>query len=874
MTPQLAQLLASLDTDQAHVANWTPADGNLRVVAAAGSGKTRSVVAMAARLASEGIVDPRRIVVTTFSRKAADEITERLSGVVPADVAGQLRVGTFHALALRAIRTMEPGGFAGSVWSPIQWGMGFCLDLPGAKRNPGIPSPAVLWKTAVSYGTMPGTGVASLKLDGDSANYARAADLLRANGYDEPSQVPRKEWPELSGFMDAWELVIDSKRALGAWDFSDVLSAWRDGMRDGVVSSSADVVIVDEAQDNSRVQLDIVQLLTRTTGRIVLVGDLRQCIHVWRGAYPDLFAHADTAIKAGTRQIRTNYRSTPAIVALGNATANGRAWSLGDAASAHRADTGGVTVWGGFSDDEAEAGYVAERISADVAAGAKPGDFAILCRTNAAVGLFQAMLTEAKVPCAVVGGTSIFAHREVETMMCYLIVAERDAFNALGKMVNVPTRYIGARFVTQVQEVATRQGIGMLDAIRQVTPTLTPGSQRGARDLHATLSNLRRLPWEAKIDAVLSLLAGEERAERRAAHSAEETPDEDKPALYRCAASIARRFSNATDLYAFAERCNANVQFVVEGENNADGRVTLSTVHRSKGREWPTVYVAASAGVLPHHRNMTGPGEEDERRLYYVAATRARDSLVLLWNHQPRGGRGGIGSVSGPSPYLDLVDRSLWQTPHSDVTSRVADVVGDDGDDDDTDPPSGGGAPVTAPAVAVARGTRTWAETVAHAATRTAAEPRGEGGEGGRSVDVSTEDMADLLEPAGFTAGTQSGQRVWDSAATAGGVFWRIYSSIPAGQTYAAGVGEDSIRIATLWKRGEKLKPVLPREGYACRTRGWRTTLVKRIEAAATEACAIPECPACGAPTRERTSARGPFRGCIDYPECKGTRRI
>lgn len=864
MSPQLTALLASLDADQAHVAAWTPADGNLRVVAAAGSGKTRSVVAMAARLASEGIVAPDRLIVTTFSRKAADEINERLAAVAPANVVAGMRVGTFHALALRAIRTVDASAFQGSCWSPVQWGMGFCLDLPGAKRNPGIPGPLGLWTAAVKFGTMPGTGEASLKMKADPKEYARTCDLLRANGYDEPAQVPREERPALADFGVAWQMVIDSKRSLGAWDFSDALAAWRDGMKAGIIQSSADVVIVDEAQDNSRVQLEVVRLLTGATGRTVLVGDLRQCIHVWRGAFPELFAKADTAIKAGTRQILTNYRSTPAIVALGNATAAGRAWALGDAAAAHRTDGGGVTVWGGFADDEAEAGHVADRIAADVAAGEKLADYAILCRTNAGVGMFQAMLTEARVPCAVVGGTSIFAHREIENFLCYLIVSERDAYNALGKMVNIPTRYIGAQFVTRVQATATQQGIGLLDAILHVAPTLTPGSQRGAHDLHATLTRLRRLAWSDKIDAVLSLLAGSDRAERQAASTEEEgSVDEDKPALYRCAASIARRFTNATDLYNFAEKCNNNVQFVTEGEGSAEGRVTLSTIHRSKGREWPRVFVAASEGVLPHHRNMSGDGEEDERRLFYVAATRARDSLVLLWNEQVRGSRSGAGGVSGPSPYLDLVDRSLWLTPQSDVTSAIAPVM----EAVAVVLP----APVATALVVAASAVRTWAEMVAFAEARTAQEPRGEAGDGGRSVDVTTADMAELLEPTGFAAGTNAGQRTWDSEKTPGGLFWRVYSSIPEGGSYAAGVGEDSIRIASLWRRGDVIKPVLPREGYACRTRGWRVTLIKRIEAAAATACAIPACKACGAPTRERNSARGPFRGCIAYPECKGT---
>ena len=188
------------------------------------------------------------------------------------------------------------------------------------------------------------------------------------------------------------------------------------------------------------------------------------------------------------------------------------------------------------------------------------------------------------------------------------------------------------------------------------------------------------------------------------------------------------------------------------------------------------MFVAASKGVLPHHRNMSGDGEEDERRLFYVAATRARDSLVLLWNEQVRGSRSGAGGVSGPSPYLDLVDRSLWLTPQSDVTSAIAPVMEAVAV---VLPAPVATAPVATALVVAASAVRTWAETVAFAEARTAQEPRGEagdGGDGGRSVDVTTADMAALLEPAGFMAGTNAGQRAWDSETTPGGLFWRVYS--------------------------------------------------------------------------------------------------
>ncbi|NDC58550.1 MAG: hypothetical protein EBZ50_06960, partial [Alphaproteobacteria bacterium] len=154
--------------------------------------------------------------------------------------------------------------------------------------------------------------------------------------------------------------------------------------------------------------------------------------------------------------------------------------------------------------------------------------------------------------------------------------------------------------------------------------TLKRGSQNGASDLAMTIERLRALPWKDVPDAVLVIV---QKAQDEISDA--DATDEDSPALYAAVAAIAKRFPCAADLIDFAQRCLNGTSALVEGERG-QGRVTLSTVHRSKGLEWDHVYVSATDGVFPHHRALIG-GIEDERRLFYVAATRAVNRLTFSY---------------------------------------------------------------------------------------------------------------------------------------------------------------------------------------------------------------------------------------------------
>jgi superfamily I DNA/RNA helicase len=604
-------LIKGLDANQATVAATVrEGDRNVRVIAGAGSGKTHTTVATAKALVGLDGMDGQEICLTTFTSKAGKELKERLGR----DAERMGYVGTMHGLALRALRTDDPH----------RWDMRRCIDIDG--RAQGIPKADFLWRDILTWSPkgIPGLGRKGLNIDlgyGQSAkDYGMAVGLIRSAGHAHGSRDAQRlaRAVPLDLFEEAWDLYVAAKRALGAWDFNDALQ----GLADLLAKSqgpSFDLVFVDEAQDNSKVQVDIAKGLARN-GRLVVVGDGRQSIYEWRGASPETFLGLD-GDDWDTCFLPTNYRSGARIVAAGNATAAGADWSVGPESSAHRAQAGVVDVQGaGDAFDEAD--MVAERIAGGMEAGDDADGFAILCRTNNAAATFETALMERKIPCTRVGATPFFERAAAKDFMSWLLLAEGDNVEAIKRVYNKPKRYLGKAFLSALQE-RLDQGYDIVAACIAVAPGLRGGSRQGARDLASAIHRLRSEPYAQRVETVRMMLAkqaGPEEAEKLQAG------DSARDMISVCAA-IAGRFDGAVAFVRYADECTKNT---MRGNDVKRGRVTISTVHRAKGLEWPTVFVSAPAGTFPHARSADDARRmEEERRLFYVAVTRAKDTLVV-----------------------------------------------------------------------------------------------------------------------------------------------------------------------------------------------------------------------------------------------------
>ena len=613
MTP-FDKLLDMLDLDQRRVADWTPASGNLRVIASAGSGKTSSLVALACNLVVKDVVPASQMVVTTFTKKAGDELRNRMGKIIDRDTLNKMRLGTFHAIGLQVLRSENPK----------EWDMKRCIDL-STGRDVSIPGAAAIWRAIVSYGKVPGSGRDSLQLSLPPEFYRKQIELWRSAGArniveaDVPAGMTIKECDE---FEQVWDYFNEAKERLRAWDFTDVLQAWHDLVWDRAPTES--IVLVDEAQDNNRLQLDIAQGLAREGGRICLIGDPKQAIYQFRGAYPKLFNEAETLLDAKTREIRTNYRSLPHIIEFANQFIADKPWNHNAPALPYRTirdeqeTVKTLCAASLFEEADQVAGEIAEAILENQATA---GDYLILTRTNAARFAFETALVGRGIPNVVLGSYSAFNTKEASQVLAYCVLAQFNHLDSLDKILNVPKRFIPRTFVNEVSN-EMRHVSDMVEAMKSALTTtrMKPGSKRGVVDLVRELETLRRLPWKEVPGAVEKLL-------RKVDDQPEDEPDEDRMGMVRSVCALAAMFPDAQSLVKFAETCTQSTATQAENENS--DRVTISTIHKIKGCEAKSVYVSASANLFPHVKTTNRPEEE---RLFYVAITRARNDLTITSN--------------------------------------------------------------------------------------------------------------------------------------------------------------------------------------------------------------------------------------------------
>lgn len=638
---------------------------DLRIAAGAGSGKTTLLVSTLAALLVLDNVHPEDVVAVTFTRKAGDELTERLGSLLGTIPKG-LEVGTWHRLALRLLRG-----------SGQKWPQDRCLELVRFGRD--LPTEEDLWGSIVDYrrAGVYGTGAKSLGLEVEPRDAALLIGVLRGKGL-RPGTPEAKAACRASAvgapLHVAWTLYEDAKRALRVWDFADAIDAATDWLRtpDGRRTRPR-WVLVDEAQDNDGPQLHMGRVLAgledeSRRGKLVLTGDGGQAIYAWRGADIETFCKAPQRIPGiQTVPVGSNYRSTAPLVAVGNAVADvvGDDWNAGlrsvsarlnDAEGALPAGPQGAAVRFLWGSDELDAAYSVADYIAHLrdARGVALGDVTILLRTNDAAALYEGALMDRGLPAVRWGGVPFWSRNDVLAYLAYALLADPDHPDTLGtealrRVINRPKRYLSRAFVDGVEERVHDHGETLIDAIRSEAALIgSPKIRTAAKDLADAIRRFREGNWAHSSQIIADLLV------KGAPVELDITPDEQRSQIPRTCAAIARRFESGRDFVQYAIAAEQNTAKEGEGDRHED-RVTLSTVHRYKGLEARVVVVPVTAGQFPHTNSLGDPDRvAEELRLFYVAVTRARDHLVLV-----AAGADGRGSPRGFSPFAKLIPG--WQ---------------------------------------------------------------------------------------------------------------------------------------------------------------------------------------------------------------------
>jgi len=642
-------------------------DGAILIIAGAGSGKTRVITCRIARMLEKGIPQSA-ILALTFTNKAASEMESRVKEMTGKKLTS-LTVSTFHAFGVKILREE--------------------IEILGYRKNFSIYD-------STDRCELIKESLRECKLYGEKTNLKKM-EALFSN-----VKIGRYKWGHATETAaniadNTWEKAYDeyqnSLKIYNALDFDDLLT-----LPINIFEKYPEIlekyhrryryILVDEFQDTSLIQYRLLRLLANPEGgksNICVVGDDDQSIYSWRGAnYENLFLFEKDFPGLLEIKLEQNYRSTSTILDAANGVIS------------HNTSRKGKTLWSGNGegkpielsypeDESAEAAFIAETIKKlRFAENRNYDDFGVLLRTNNQFDCIEEAFLAANIPYRVSGGFSFFERKEIRDILSYLrVIANHDDDVNLLRIINTPRRGIGKAGIRNAAEIARKNHSSLYDALYRTSlakhPELIkePGKEHGkehgidefieliqsSRDEFFGAGELSKKVRNLvdKIDYWGYLLNEHGRDEKKVHW---------KYANIKYLIEMIENWENDPDnfdkgLYAYLNRISLLTRTDGEEERNDAGaknrgKVNLMTIHAAKGLEFPVVFIAGTEeGIIPHERSLEDENSsiEEERRLFYVAITRARDKLYIT-SCQKRNRRESS-DERRPSPFLSEIPPEL-----------------------------------------------------------------------------------------------------------------------------------------------------------------------------------------------------------------------
>ena len=620
--------------------------GPVLVLAGPGSGKTRVLTYRAAYLIYELGVPPFHILAVTFTNKAANEMRERIAELLGGTPRG-LTVGTFHSICARFLRR------DGDVI--------------------GIPSNFVIYDDNDQIGVIKAV-LKELDLDEKLYPPRRISNFIsRAKNELLTPDMVRARIHREEIFRRVYERYQEKLREAHALDFDDlimeVVRLFRE--HDDVLEKYQrryQHVLVDEFQDTNTAQYEFVKILGKSHRQVFVVGDEDQSIYRFRGAdFRNVLRFRKDFPEAKLVLLEQNYRSTGHILAAANAIISKNSSRTPKQLFTQRGEGTKIRLREAYDETE-EADFVANEIIRLTGEGYRFGDIAVMYRTNAQSRALEEAFLRHEIPYQLVGATRFYARREVKDVLAYLRLIHNPSDDiSFLRIVNVPARGIGAKTVGVLQRWARDAGLAILPALRLVAagsdsiepPPLRRRAMDAVLSFARTIEELREesdgMPVPELITALLEKVKYKDYILK---DDSEESKERWNNVLELVnVASTILVGPDEDPLTAFLERVSlvSDVDNLRESENG----VTLLTLHAAKGLEFPVVFIVGlEDGLLPHSRSIDEPDEmEEERRLFYVGITRAKDLLYLL--HTFRRTRYGSSDLSMPSRFLSEIPKDV-----------------------------------------------------------------------------------------------------------------------------------------------------------------------------------------------------------------------
>lgn len=645
------------DLNEAQRAAVEYIDGPSLVIAGAGSGKTRVLTYKIAYLLSQGM-KPWSIMALTFTNKAAREMKERIGKLVGNDLAQHLYMGTFHSIFSRILRAeAEHIGFNNN----------FTIYDESDSRS--------LIKAIVK------------EMELDDKKYKPAAvhakismaknNLMSAAAYESDAAIfeqnKRAQIPEVGKIFVAY---VQRCKQANAMDFDDLLTLTYQLFREHEdirhkYAARFDYVLVDEYQDTNHVQMSIVMQLCQEKQRVCAVGDDSQSIYSFRGANIDNILNYQRQFQ-GTRlfKLEQNYRSTQTIVEAANSLIKHNRNQIPKDVFSENAKGEKIQYKPAYSDKE-EAVIVAKdvkRIRRED--GCQYSDFAILYRTNAQSRSFEEEFRKQGIPYRIYGGLSFYQRKEIKDIIAYFrLVANPDDEEAIKRIINYPARGIGATTVLKIADCAHQNQVSFWEVIgapERYGLTVNKGTMNKLETFRLLISSFIERAQTTDVyelgDAIIKesgisqdIMSGKDADDLARQENLEEF-------LSGMSAFVEERREEGRFDELFLQDYLQDVALLTDADSDGDKdepRVSLMTVHAAKGLEFPTVFVVGlEENIFPSPLSAASLRElEEERRLLYVAITRAEKHCILT-NAKNRW-RYGKMEFDNPSRFIDEIDGKL-----------------------------------------------------------------------------------------------------------------------------------------------------------------------------------------------------------------------
>lgn len=638
----------------------TTINGPILIIAGAGSGKTRVITYRIANMLEKGIPQSQ-ILALTFTNKAAKEMEDRIKSLTGRKLQN-LTVSTFHAFGVRILRQD--------------------IDKLGYRPNFSI------YDETDRKSLIKETG-RELQFTAD------AMDLFKIGALFSDVKTGRKGWQSDNDmYRQLYEGYQEGLKLYNSVDFDDLITLPIKLFKEHPevleqYKNRYKYIMVDEFQDTSHQQYELMRLLADKN--VAVVGDDDQSIYSWRGAdYQNIVNFEKDFPDVQEIRLEQNYRSTGTILAAANGVIK------------HNTNRKDKELWSGNGsgkpieiympeNEAAEADFIAETIQGICAEEKRNyDDFGVLMRANTQSRAIEEAFLESNIPYTMSGGTSFFERKEIKDIISYLrVISNHDDDINLLRIINTPRRGLGRTTIEAVNKVSDIMGFSLWEGIKAIIESSAeecPVSEKTRADLGAFIS---------LIESYKTMLSGKGLSKKVRAlvdeiayfdYLISENPKSEKAARFKymniesLIKSMEQWENNPehedTSLFAYLNRITLLSRDDLDDGEQDKGKVNLMTVHASKGLEFPVVFIAgAEEGLMPHARAVEEGGEqaiEEERRLFYVAVTRARDRLFISSCLKRRKMTATV--ECAPSRFLEEIPKSLveYHEPSKEVSDEQA----------------------------------------------------------------------------------------------------------------------------------------------------------------------------------------------------------